>query len=115
VKFVRNFFGVKDIKKARQRLDRLIQEEVVANTAHILEVVVKNGAGMHSACNLPSFEHPLLDAKPSTDHISKVPGTFCCGQRASSVIELALDRMTSDMNKSKRPLSYNVRIAVRKC
>jgi hypothetical protein len=27
VKWIKNFFGVKDINKARQRLDRLLQEE----------------------------------------------------------------------------------------
>jgi hypothetical protein len=29
VKWIKNFFGVKDINKARQRLDRLLQEEVL--------------------------------------------------------------------------------------
>jgi hypothetical protein len=41
VKFIKNFFVVKDIKEARQRLDRLGQEEVLVNTAQILKVVVK--------------------------------------------------------------------------
>ena len=36
VKFVKNFLGVKDIKEARQRLDRLVQEEVAAAAAQIL-------------------------------------------------------------------------------
>ena len=36
VKFIQDFFAVKDITKARQRLDRLIQEEIVVNTAQIL-------------------------------------------------------------------------------
>ena len=36
VKFLKNIFGVKDIKEARQRLDRLIQEEVATTTAQIL-------------------------------------------------------------------------------
>jgi hypothetical protein len=36
VKLVKNFFGVKDIKEARQRLDRLGQEEVAITTAQIL-------------------------------------------------------------------------------
>jgi hypothetical protein len=36
VKFVKNFFGVKDIKEARQRLDQLIQEEVVTTAAQNL-------------------------------------------------------------------------------
>jgi hypothetical protein len=36
VKLVKNFFGVKDINEARQRLDRLIQEEVATTAAQIL-------------------------------------------------------------------------------
>ena len=62
VKFVKNFFGVQDINEARQRLDRLIQEEVAATAAQILEVVheIKNGAQMYSPCNPLSFERPAL-------------------------------------------------------
>jgi hypothetical protein len=30
VKWVKNFFGVKDINKARERLERLLKEEVLA-------------------------------------------------------------------------------------
>jgi len=40
VKRVKNFFGVKEINKARQRLDRLLQEEdraVGAQTFRIVE------------------------------------------------------------------------------
>jgi hypothetical protein len=36
VKLVKNFFGVKDIKEARQRLDRLVQEEAATTAAQIL-------------------------------------------------------------------------------
>ena len=39
VKWVKNFFGVKDINKARQRLDRLLQEEDLAVGAHTLGAV----------------------------------------------------------------------------
>jgi len=39
VKWVKNFFGVKDINKARQRLDRLQQEEVLAVGAQILRAI----------------------------------------------------------------------------
>ena len=39
VKWVKNFFGVKDINKARQRLDRLLQEEVLAVGAQILRAI----------------------------------------------------------------------------
>ena len=39
VKFVKNFFGVKDIDKARQRLDRLLQEEGRAVDAQTLMAV----------------------------------------------------------------------------
>jgi hypothetical protein len=36
VKLVKNFFGVKDIKEARQRLDRLVNEEAATTAAQIL-------------------------------------------------------------------------------
>ena len=36
VKLGKNYFGVKDINEARQRLGRLIQEEVATTTAQIL-------------------------------------------------------------------------------
>jgi hypothetical protein len=55
VKLGKNFFGVKDIKEARQRLDRLIPEEVVTTTAQILggvdriERKILGGAQTHSA------------------------------------------------------------------
>jgi hypothetical protein len=39
VKWVKNFFAVKDIKAARQRLDQLMQEEVATTAAQILEAV----------------------------------------------------------------------------
>jgi hypothetical protein len=45
VKFIKTFFTTKDIKGARQRLDRLRQEEGVANTAQILEVVMAHTSG----------------------------------------------------------------------
>ena len=35
-KLVKNSFAVKDIKEARQRLDRLVQEEVATTAAQIL-------------------------------------------------------------------------------
>jgi hypothetical protein len=39
VKWIKNFFGVKDINKARQRLDRLLQEEGLAVGAHAFKAV----------------------------------------------------------------------------
>ena len=39
VKFVKNFFGVKDIDKARQRLHRLLPEEGLAVGAQTLTTV----------------------------------------------------------------------------
>ena len=39
VKWVKNFFGVKDINVARRRIDRLQQEEVLAVGAQILRAV----------------------------------------------------------------------------
>ena len=39
VKWVKNFFGVKDINKSRQKLDRLLQEEGLAIGAHTFRAV----------------------------------------------------------------------------
>ena len=39
VKWVKNFFEVKDINKARQKLDRLLQEEGLAVGAHTFRAV----------------------------------------------------------------------------
>jgi hypothetical protein len=72
VKLVKNFFAVKDIKEAHQRLDRLMQGEVAATAAQILEVIrgqgrakdttfpQVDGALTYLTCNPPSFEHPSL-------------------------------------------------------
>ena len=39
MKWVKNFFGVKDINKARQKLERLLKEEVLAVGAQNLRAV----------------------------------------------------------------------------
>ena len=39
VKWIRNFFGVKDVNAARQKLKRLLQEEERAVGAQVLELV----------------------------------------------------------------------------
>jgi hypothetical protein len=84
VKFVKDFFAVKDITNAWQRLDRLILEPVVANTTLILGHVdglerrLVDGEPTHSAFNPPSLEIFFsLDGKASTQSVQKVPGTFC--------------------------------------
>ena len=69
VKLVKNFFGVKDIKEARQRLDRLIQEEVATATAQTLGVD-----------RLSS-----LDSEASMDGLRKVPGTFVANELICSM------------------------------
>ena len=59
VKLVKNFFGNKDINEARQRLDRLIQEEVATTIAQILggvdrlERKILGGERTHSAWTRP--------------------------------------------------------------
>jgi hypothetical protein len=62
---VKNFFAAKDIGEAQRRLDRLMQEEVAATAAKILEVVQGqaqnmkkfiDGAQRYSASNPPCFE-----------------------------------------------------------
>jgi len=65
VKFVKNFFGVKDINEARQRLDRLIQEEVATTAAQILggvdrlERKILGGERTRSAWT-PPLNNPFL-------------------------------------------------------
>jgi hypothetical protein len=65
VKRVKNFFGVKDIKEARQRLDSLTLEDVATTTAqsfgHVerLERMILGGEGTRSPWTPPS-NHPLL-------------------------------------------------------
>jgi len=54
-RFVKNFFGVKDIKEGRQRLDRLVQAEVATNTAQILEIVYDQSENMKQ----------LMDGEPT--------------------------------------------------
>ena len=39
VKLAKNFFGVKDLNEARQRLDRLLQEQVATVAAQIHDIV----------------------------------------------------------------------------
>jgi hypothetical protein len=71
-KFVKNFSGVKDIKEARQRLDRLVQEEVATTAAQILggvdrlERKLLGGERMHSGWT-PPLDHPFLSRWRSID------------------------------------------------
>jgi hypothetical protein len=75
-KFVKNFFGVKDIKEARQSLDRLTQEEAATAAAQIpggidrLERKLLGGGRTRSAWT------PSLDSEASTDGLRNVPGAF---------------------------------------
>jgi len=55
VKWVKNFFGVKDINKARKRLDSLLKEEDLAVGAQTLKAV--EGERTPSACNPPFIEY----------------------------------------------------------
>jgi hypothetical protein len=63
---VKDFFAVKDIKQARQRLDRLIQEEIAVTTAQIREDVhglkrrLMDGEPTHSAPNTSSIKYSSL-------------------------------------------------------
>ena len=54
VKWVKNFFGLKDIRAARKRLDRLMQEEDRMVAAQTLGLV--DGEQTPSACNPLSIE-----------------------------------------------------------
>jgi hypothetical protein len=63
---VKDFFAVKDIKIARQRLDRLTLEEVAATTAQIfgrfdsLERKLMDSEPTHSAPNTPPIKYSSL-------------------------------------------------------
>ena len=58
VKWVKNFFGVKDINTAWQRLERLLQEEDRAVGAQTLKAV--EGKRTRAACNSPCIEYPSI-------------------------------------------------------
>jgi hypothetical protein len=65
VKLVKNFFGVKDINEARQRVDRLIQEEVATTAAQILGGVDRVerkllGGERTGLAWTPPLNHPFL-------------------------------------------------------
>jgi len=63
VKWVKNFFGVKDINTARQRLERLLKDEDRAVGAHTLKAV--EGERTHAACNSRCIEHPSMSRQQS--------------------------------------------------
>jgi len=58
VEWKRNFWGVKDINAARQRLEQLLQEEDRAVGAQTLKAVA--GKRTHAACNSPCIEYPSI-------------------------------------------------------
>jgi hypothetical protein len=58
VKWIRNFFGVKDINAAGQRLKRLLQEEGLAVGAQTLKIV--EGKPTHAVCYSPCIEYPSI-------------------------------------------------------
>jgi hypothetical protein len=65
VKLVKNFLGVKDIKEARQRLDRLVQEEGGTTTAEIFGDVARIerrllGGERTRLAWTPPLNHPFL-------------------------------------------------------
>jgi hypothetical protein len=69
VKLVKNFFGVKDIKEARQRLDRLIQEVATTTTQILggvdrLERKILRGKRTRPA-QTPPRNHPFLSRQRS--------------------------------------------------
>jgi hypothetical protein len=64
VRFAKNYFAVKDIKTARQRLDQLINEELATTAAKLLEAIhgdvgdfqFMDGEQTQSACDPPSID-----------------------------------------------------------
>lgn len=109
---MKNFFGIKDIKAARKRLDQLMQEEDRMVAAQTLGLVDSEQTPL--ACNLPPIEYSQ-GGKASTDGIRKVLGTFLCAIRASLLSDRALDQMTSATDKLKRRSSPNFGISACKC
>ena len=63
VKWVKNFFGVKDINAAQQKLERLLREEERAVGAQILDLV--DCERIPSARNLPSIKYPSTPRQQS--------------------------------------------------
>ena len=64
VKWIKNFFGVKDINAARQKLEQLLQEEGLAVGARTLRVV--DGERISSARLPPSIEYPSAPRQQSS-------------------------------------------------
>ena len=82
VKWVANFFAVKDIKGAQQRLDKRIQAEnryINALTLGLVDNLHKRlteGEQTHSACSSISINYSFLGSNASTADVRKVHGTF---------------------------------------
>ena len=75
VKWVKNFFGVKDINAARRRLQRLLQEEGLTVGAQTLKAV--DGKRTLAACNSPPINIILCqDSKASTDRVQRILSKF---------------------------------------
>jgi len=64
VKWIKNFFGVKDINATRQKLERLLQEEDLAVGAQTLQLV--DGERIPSIRNPPAIEYPSTPRQQSS-------------------------------------------------
>ena len=88
VKLVKNFFAVKDIKAAQQRLDRFMPGVSRNTAAQILERVdglerkLTDGGWASASADYGTLFS--LDGKASIDGVRNFPGMFCW-QRASSL------------------------------
>jgi len=63
VKWIRNFFGVKDVNAARQKLERLLQKEDLVVGAQTLRLV--DGERISSGRNPPSIKYPSTPRQQS--------------------------------------------------
>jgi hypothetical protein len=76
VKWVKHFFGVKEINAARKRLERLLQEEDRAVGSQTLKAA--EGQRTHAACNSPCIEFLSKHLPPVYKEFSVRLTVFLC-------------------------------------
>jgi len=82
---VKNFFGVKEVNAARQRLERLLKEEdraVRAQVARAQAPTLVDSERTPSGFNLPSIDPFPQDDKAPADAVGKAFGPFLPAIRA---------------------------------
>ena len=93
VKWIKNFFGVKDVKAAQQKLERLLREEERAVGAQILDHV--DSERIPSTRKIHSIDYPPYPRHQSNRRYVQ---RFCWRSRTSSVSERAPDQMKRQLS-----------------